>query len=262
MADRSIDQTVAECARYWRDTGVPSDRVVEMRNELNDHLNEGVAAGQTVDRVVGPDLAVFAEEWASAYRSPMTAQRPKDNGPGSSAIWIWLTIGLLGITFAAVAILSPKGTDVDAEQWRWIWSGVAVVLAVGELLTAGFFLLPFAVGAAAAAALAFMGVWVPIQLVAFVLISVVFLIVLQRFARREQDANTTAPAGANRFIGRLAVVIEPTKYLDTTGMVRMGTEEWRAVVDTDIEIPKGARVEIVEVRGTRLVVRPIPPTAE
>ena len=262
MTERSIEQTVAECARYWRDTGVPSDRVAEMRNELSDHLNEAVAAGQTVDSVVGPDLASFAEDWASAFRNPVRARPPDNYRSGSSAMWIGLTIGLIGIAFAAVVILAPKGTDVDAEQWRWIWVGAAVVLAVGELFTAGFFLLPFAVGAAAAAVLAFLGVSVPIQLVTFVVISVVFLAVLQRFARQEQDDTVAAQAGANRFVGKLAIVIEPVKYLDTTGMVRMGTEEWRAAVDSDIVIPKGARVEVVEVRGTRLVVKPIPPAAE
>jgi len=45
-------------------------------------------------------------------------------------------------------------------------------------------------------------------------------------------------------------------------MVRMGTEEWRATVDSDIEIPKGTEVTITEVRGTRFVVEPIPPAAE
>ena len=107
MTDRSVDQTIAECARYWRDTGVPSDRVAEMRDELNDHLNEAVAAGQTVDSVVGPDLATFAEEWASAYRSPLRTRPPEDEKSGSSAAWILLTIGLIGIAFAAVAILAP-----------------------------------------------------------------------------------------------------------------------------------------------------------
>jgi membrane protein implicated in regulation of membrane protease activity len=262
MSDRSIDQVVAECARYWRDTGVPSDRVREMRDELTDHLNEAVAADQSVDTVVGTELAAFAEEWATAYRNPVRAKPPDEEKSGSSAMWIGLTIGLIGIAFAAVAILAPKGTDVDAEQWRWIWIGAAVVLAVGELFTAGFFLLPFAVGAAAAAVLAFLDVSVPIQLVTFVVISVVFLAVLQRFARKEQDDSIGARAGANRFVGKLAIVIEPVKYLETTGMVRMGTEEWRATVDSDIVIPKGARVEVVEVRGTRLVVKPIPPTTE
>lgn len=262
MTDRSIDKTVAECARYWSDTGVPSERVVEMRDELTDHLTEAAAAGQSVDSVVGADLAVFAEAWAAAYRGSARVNRHKNEPAGSSAIWIWLTIGLLGIAFAAVAILAPKGADVDAEQWRWIWVGAAVILAVGELLTVGFFLLPFAVGAAAAAVLAFMGVSVPLQLVTFVVISVIFLAVLQRFARREQDSEDTAQAGATRYVGRSALVLQPVRRYDTSGMVKMGTEEWRATVDSDIEIPAGAKVRITEVSGTRFVVEPIPPTAD
>ncbi len=262
MTSHSIDQIVNECARYWRDTGVPSERVGEMRDELADHLTEATAAGQSVDSVVGTDLAVFAEAWAAAYRGSARVNRHEDERTRSSALWIWLTIGLLGIAFAAVAILAPKGADVDAEQWRWIWIGATVVLAVGELLTVGFFLLPFAVGAAAAAILAFMGVSVPIQLVTFVVISVIFLAVLQRFAKSEQESDVSAQAGGERYVGRSAIVLEPVGHFDTSGMVKMGTEEWRATVDSDIEIPKGAVVRITEVRGTRFVVEPIPPTTD
>jgi len=262
VTDRNVDQTVNECARYWRDTGVPGDTVGEMRNELADHLTESVAAGRSTDSVVGPDLAVFAEVWAAAYRGSARVSRQEDERTRSSALWIWLTIGLLGIAFAAVAILAPKGADVDAEQWRWIWIAAAVILSIGELLTVGFFLLPFAVGAAAAAVLAFMGVSVPIQLVTFVVISVIFLAVLQRFAKREQETDGPALAGADRYAGRNAIVLQPVGHFDTSGMVKMGTEEWRATVDADIEIPQGAVVRIVEVRGTRFVVEPIPPNVE
>lgn len=262
MSDRNVGQVVAECARYWSDTGVPRQRVAEMRDELADHLMEATTAGETVEDVTGSNLAEFAEAWAAAYRDPLKTPPRRSDDRGSNAIWIWLTIGLLGIAFAAVAVLAPKGENVDAEQWQWIWVGAAVILGIGELLTVGFFLLPFAVGAAAAAVLAFMGVSVPLQLVTFVIISVVFLAVLQRFARREQDTGEAAPAGANRYVGRSALVLSPVKYLDTTGMVKMGTEEWRASVDSNIEIPAGAEVRIVAVRGTRLVVEPIPPEAE
>jgi membrane protein implicated in regulation of membrane protease activity len=262
VTDRNVDRTVSECARYWRDTGVPDDTVGEMRDELADHLTEATIAGRSVESVVGTDLAVFAEAWAAAYRGSAHVNRHEDDRARSSALWIWLTIGLLGIAFAAVAILAPKGAEVDAEQWRWIWIGAAVILSIGELLTVGFFLLPFAVGAVAAAILAFMGVSVPIQLVTFVVISVIFLAVLQRFAKHEQESNVPAQAGADRYVGRNAIVLQPVRQFDTSGMVKMGTEEWRATVDSDIELPKGAVVKIVEVRGTRFVVEPIPPNAE
>jgi len=262
MTDRSADHIVAECTRYWRDTGVPSGQVSEMRDELADHLTQASSAGQTIDSVVGSDLSGFAEEWASAYRNPMRVSTSGGTRDRSNTIWLWLTIGLLGGAFAVVALLAPKGADVDVEQWRWIWIAAAIILAIGELLTVGFFLLPFAVGAAAAAILAFMGVSIAIQLVTFVVISVVFLVILQRFARRDQDGDDTVLAGGNRYVGRSAIVLKTVHHFDTSGMVKVGTEEWRATVDSDIEIPEGSRVIIAEVRGTRLVVEPVPPNAE
>ena len=37
----------------------------------------------------------------------------------------------------------------------------------------------------------------------------------------------------------------------------METENWRASTDLPDEIPEGAEVKIVEVRGTRLIVAPL-----
>lgn len=256
MSDRTIDQVLAGAVRYWESTGVPADAVAEMRTELQSHLSAAIEAGKPVDAVVGNDLNAFAEEWAAIYRAapqPVEGESPSDSS--NSSLWLWLTMGVLAIAFALIAILAPKGDNVDAEQWRWIWVGSAIILGIGELLTAGFFLLPFAVGAAAAAILAFMGVGFPLQLVTFVVISVVFLGVLQRFARQEQS-DGTEPAGAGRFTGKRAIVIEPINRREGTGTVRMETEQWRATTDRDEEIPVGEEVVISEVRGTRLVVEP------
>ena len=256
MTDRTIDQVLAGCVRYWESTGVPPDAVAEMRAELQTHLDAASGAGKEVDAVVGTDLNAFAEEWAAIYRgAPQTAQ-PDDRGSRSgSTIWIWLTIGIMAGAFALLAIFAPKGDTVDIDQWAWLWVGAAVLLGIGELLTAGFFLLPFAVGAAAAAILAFLGVTFALQLVTFVVISVVFLAVLQRFAKEEQS-DGTEPAGGGRYHGKTAIVLEPVNRLAGTGFVRMETEEWRATTDVDEEIPVGVEVLITEVRGTRLVVEP------
>lgn len=260
MTERTIEQIVADCERWWRSTGVPEPAVEEMAAELRSHLIDAGAAGKAPRDAIGSDLAAFAEEWAAEFR-PAVAVRPQPprSPDRSDGTWTWITIGVLGVAFAAIAVLAPKEANVDTESWQWIWVGAAVILAIGELLTAGFFLLPFAVGAAAAAILAFLGVNPVVQLLVFSAMSVVFLVVLQRFARREEATELIA-AGARRYTGKTAVVHVPVNRLAGTGMVRMETEEWRATTDIDAEIPAGAEVRVVDVRGTRLVVEPIRPT--
>ena len=148
MSDRTVDQVLAGCVRYWESTGVPTDAVAEMRTELQTHLEAAVEAGKDVDAVVGPDLDAFAEEWAAIHRGePKRPAITTDRRGSSGSTWIWLTMGILAIAFALIAVLAPKGETMDGDQWQWLWVGAAVLLGIGELLTAGFFLLPFAVGA-------------------------------------------------------------------------------------------------------------------
>lgn len=142
---------------------------------------------------------------------------------------------------------------MDTETWRWIWIGAALFLGLAEIVTAGFFMLPFAVGAIVAAVLAFAEVTPAIQLIVFIATSLVSLIVLQRFVR--QGDKVQHPVGANRFANRTAVVLDPIDRTAGTGRVRMDSEEWRATTDGD-DIAVGAEVRIIEVRGTRLVVEP------
>lgn len=142
---------------------------------------------------------------------------------------------------------------MDNEIWRWLWTGLAVVLAVGEIFTAGFFLLPFAVGGAIAAILAWAGVAVAWQWIAFFVVSVGTLLYLQRFIRK-QDIADTKSIGANRYLRMPAIVLEQVDPTTGTGRVRVESEEWRATSDGAI-IEPGTAVTITEVRGTRLVVR-------
>ena len=145
---------------------------------------------------------------------------------------------------------------MDPELWQWIWVGAAVVLAIGELLTAGFFLLPFAVGAAAAAILAFVGLGLVWQLLVFTVVSLVFLAALQRYAREEPEYQPGI-AGADRYAGRIALVTEDIDWEAGTGQVRMETEDWRAITGDHSSLSSGTRVRVTRVTGTRLVVEPI-----
>ncbi len=142
---------------------------------------------------------------------------------------------------------------MDNEVWRWLWTIFAIVMGIGEIFTAGFFLLPFAIGAAAAAILAWADVAVLAQWLVFFGVSILSLVVLRRFISR-QDEGEQPKVGANRWVGVRGIVLEDIDPQSGAGMVRVATEEWRAT--SMMPIAKDARIIVTEVQGTRFVVEP------
>ena len=154
----------------------------------------------------------------------------------------------------------------DPEAWRWIWMIAAFVFVVGEISTAGtFFLLPFGIGAAVAALLAFGGVGITWQWVAFVGLALVSFALLRPLARRLDVGNPSDGFGARRLIGAVGTVIEAADGNGEQGLVRIQREEWNAESVDGSAIATDTRVRVVEVRGTRVLVAPVddavPPTA-
>jgi membrane protein implicated in regulation of membrane protease activity len=142
------------------------------------------------------------------------------------------------------------------ENYWWAWMILAALFIVGEIFTAGFFLLPIGIGAAIAGLIALLGgntIW---QLVVFVVASFVLFLISRRFAQKVTKEQPPG-IGADRFIGEECVVLENINNLDDTGRVRMGKEEWRAESDGGDQIETGTKVTVVRLSGTHLVVKPI-----
>lgn len=143
----------------------------------------------------------------------------------------------------------------DPEQWRWIWLAAAVVFGIGEMATPGaFFLGPFAIGAGVAAALAWAGVPLVVEWVAFVGVSLASFAALRPLARRLGDDGSEG-IGSRRLIGRDGFVISEI-VPGHPGMVRVDREEWRADSSASVPIAEGTPVRIISVEGTRLIVTP------
>lgn len=144
----------------------------------------------------------------------------------------------------------------EPEQWRWIWLGAAVLFGLGEMATPGsFFLAPFGIGAALAALLAFAGVEVAWEWIAFVAVSLGAFIAMRPLARRLDQSAGTEGIGSRRLIGRTAVVLEPISPTQP-GLVRVDQEEWRAEAADHSSVPAGTEVRVAEVEGTRVIVTP------
>lgn len=253
------EQVLDEIERYWLEAGLDSADVSEMKAELSQHLGEAIAHGRTVGDVVG-DRARFAEDWAMARRGkPVAAWEDVKSGKTRTRRASLRDLALYGIgsvaLIAGAAVAGNGGGDVDNEIWRWMWTIFAIVMGIGEIFTAGFFLLPFAIGGAAAAILAWVGVNVLAQWLVFFGVSIVALAYLRRYIDR-QDEEVRPRVGANRWVGSEGIVLEEIDPDTARGMVRVDNEEWRATSASGAIIPPGSRIRVEDVSGARLVVEP------
>ncbi|MDZ7678788.1 MAG: NfeD family protein [Acidimicrobiales bacterium] len=147
----------------------------------------------------------------------------------------------------------------DTGIWMLIWIVVAAVLGIGEIMAAGsFFMLPFAVGALAAFGGAAIGVSLAVQLVLFIAVSGGSFLAMRPLAHRlNTEPQQIDGIGARRLIGAQGRVIEAISADGGIGLVRLDRQEWRAQGLEGGTIEEGARVKVVEVRGTRVVVFPV-----
>lgn len=132
-------------------------------------------------------------------------------------------------------------------EYYQIWLIAAIVLVIIELLTAGFGVICFAVGALFSALAAFLGmdslVW---QLLIFAVASVlcfIFLrpVVLRFLDKKSKDVKTNADA----LIGKTAIVSETIDSSANQGRVAVDGDDWKAVSADGSVINKGEKVEII-----------------
>ena len=149
------------------------------------------------------------------------------------------------------------GTFADVGA-ALVWFVVAVAFAAGEVAVAGsFFLLPFAVGAAAGGAAALLGTGLAVQIVVAVLASLASAAVLIPYGRRLGQNSDHGGVGAHRWVGKEAVVLADIPGRGEVGRIRVDREEWMAESLTGAPIRSGSTVLVRRVDGTRLVVLPL-----
>jgi membrane protein implicated in regulation of membrane protease activity len=136
-----------------------------------------------------------------------------------------------------------------------LWLIAAIVFGVGEILTTGLVLAPFALGAVLAAVVAALGGSDLIGLVVFLAVAIAALTALRPIARRHLRQPPRLRTGTAALVGRNATVIDRIANDDDVGSVRLDGETWRArAYDDDEVFEPGARVQVLEIRGVTAVV--------
>ena len=135
------------------------------------------------------------------------------------------------------------------------WLGAAAVFLVIEILTVSLTTIWFSGGALVAALLAWMDYDEPVQVGAFILVSILMLILTRQWAR-EYLNNRTVKTNADRLIWETCLVTETVENLTNKGQVTVKGQVWSArSVDDDQILPKGTLVRIVAITGVKLVVK-------
>lgn len=130
------------------------------------------------------------------------------------------------------------------------WIVIAGVCFIGEMLTSGFFLLWFGVGASVAAVLNYMDFDPLTQFVVFILVSLVLLAVSRPFAQRITK-EPPRKAVSDRLVGKKGVVMEDI-LPDKGGVVNIEGDIWRAI--SPVEIKKDTKIVVKKVESVKLLV--------
>ena len=136
-----------------------------------------------------------------------------------------------------------------------IWLVAACALAAGEMLTLGFFLAPFSIGAGAAMLAALAGGGGAVQLIVFLAVSGATFSLVRPVARRHRNTPPQIRTGTAALVGRPALVLERIANHEGVGCVKIDGEVWtaRAFVDDEV-IEAGARVQVMQIRGATALV--------
>ena len=138
------------------------------------------------------------------------------------------------------------------DEWV-LWLIAAVVLAVGEVLTMGFFLAPFAVGALVAALISALGGGFVVSGLAFLVVSAIAFLALRPIARRHMKLPAELRTGTAALVGKTGTVVETINA--ESGCVRIDGEIWTArPYDEDETYEAGQRVHVLQIRGATALV--------
>ena len=139
-------------------------------------------------------------------------------------------------------------------QMPVVWLIAMVVLLVIEAAVPGLVSIWFALGALAALISALLHAPLWLQVVWFVLVSVVALILTRPLARKYINSRTT-PTNADMVIGKDAVVTERIDNLPGKGAVMLEGKTWTARMNDEAQTAEiGETVRVLRIEGVKLIV--------
>lgn len=137
----------------------------------------------------------------------------------------------------------------------YIWLIIMAVMIVVEVSVPGLVSIWFAAGAFAAYLSTFLGAGTAVQVMVFLLVSILLLLLTRPLAKKYINERA-AKTNKDTIPGRTAIVTEEVNNLAATGHVTIDGLPWtaRAAVEEEI-IPVGEEVVIEKIEGVKCIVK-------
>ena len=136
------------------------------------------------------------------------------------------------------------------------WLAVFVLMAGLEAVTLGLASIWFAIGALVSCLIAWLGGGIPLQVAAFLAVSIILIIFTRPIAVKKlkigKEKNVT-----EQIEGRRGLVTETVKPFGT-GLVKVDGAVWTAIGEyPEVMIQAGCRVQVLRIEGVKLIVKQI-----
>ncbi|MFA7543781.1 MAG: NfeD family protein [Candidatus Cloacimonadaceae bacterium] len=146
------------------------------------------------------------------------------------------------------------------QLYAWhIWMILGIVFVIIEIFDPAFFFISLGIGAIITALLAFLpfiGRLIPLQIFLFALFSFIAFLLMRPLGKKIL-ANPGGETNVYALKGKTASVTQSIEK-EGKGYVKVGGEEWVAVSQNGEAIEQDTKVEVLDIDGNKLIVKPIP----
>lgn len=150
-------------------------------------------------------------------------------------------------------ISQRKGAESMEYEYVY-WLVLFIIFVLFEIITLGLTTIWFAGGSLAALIASLLGANLIVQIIIFLIVSLLLLFVTRPYAKRYINNNTTK-TNVDGLTGKTAKVIEDINNINATGTVMVNGLEWTARSVDDTEIFKDSLVTVESVEGVKLIVK-------
>ena len=143
----------------------------------------------------------------------------------------------------------------DWHYLAFLWLAIFIFAIIIEITSINLVSIWFAVGSFASMIVSLFVQEFWIQLIVFIVVTVLFLVLARPYAVKYLKKNAVK-TNVDSLVGRVAIVTNSI-LADSKGVIKLGDVYWSAVTLDNSAVDAGKKVEIVSIQGNKLIVKEI-----